>query len=256
MRRSAIRKLTVRFRWARRWALSAYGWYAVGVIWRTGVFDQAWYEYQSRRTFGSQLAAIRHYVETGRRTGCSPHPLVWPEVITPAGWPKAGREPVLRVLSRGSDVLSHPLFSPAIYVAQHPEAALHRRGPLAHFLANSDETTVLPTDLADHLTIGALVAGSHAVAAAYQAERLLDHSAVRRDWTPDPKLVPAAAHRADQSAQGVGPRVSVIMPIWNRAERVARAIESVQCQSFSRWELIVVDDGSTDASREWLLRRS
>ena len=43
-----------------------------------------------------------------------------------------------------------------------------------------------------------------------------------------------------------GPLVSVVMPVWNRAPGVRRAVESVQAQTLRDWELIVVDDGSTD----------
>jgi len=42
------------------------------------------------------------------------------------------------------------------------------------------------------------------------------------------------------------PAVSIMMPAYNAERYVARAIESVFAQSFSDWELVIVDDGSTD----------
>lgn len=42
------------------------------------------------------------------------------------------------------------------------------------------------------------------------------------------------------------PAVTVVMPTWNRADVVGAAIRSVQAQQLPDWELIVVDDGSTD----------
>lgn len=44
------------------------------------------------------------------------------------------------------------------------------------------------------------------------------------------------------------PAVSVIIPTYNRARMVARAVDSVLNQEFRDFELIVVDDGSTDDS--------
>lgn len=42
--------------------------------------------------------------------------------------------------------------------------------------------------------------------------------------------------------------VSIVMPTWNREGQIADAIDSVKRQSYRNWELLVVDDGSTDAT--------
>ena len=51
------------------------------------------------------------------------------------------------------------------------------------------------------------------------------------------------------------PLVSVVMPTYNRADTIERAINSVINQSLRDWELIVVDDGSTDNTAELILQR-
>ncbi len=44
------------------------------------------------------------------------------------------------------------------------------------------------------------------------------------------------------------PRVSIVLPTYNRHATLGRAVASVEAQRFRDWELIVVDDGSTDGS--------
>lgn len=50
------------------------------------------------------------------------------------------------------------------------------------------------------------------------------------------------------SLDNASPLVSVIMSAYNSADVLPRAIASVQAQSFTEWELIIVDDGSTDGT--------
>jgi glycosyltransferase involved in cell wall biosynthesis len=41
-------------------------------------------------------------------------------------------------------------------------------------------------------------------------------------------------------------KVSIVMAVYNRADTVATAVQSVIDQSYNNWELLIVDDGSTD----------
>jgi GT2 family glycosyltransferase len=49
---------------------------------------------------------------------------------------------------------------------------------------------------------------------------------------------------------------SVVIPTYNRLSLLQRTLASVRRQSHADYEIIVVDDGSTDATREWLASNS
>ena len=42
------------------------------------------------------------------------------------------------------------------------------------------------------------------------------------------------------------PLVSVLMPVYNHVSYIEEAIRGVQCQTYTNWELIILNDGSTD----------
>ncbi len=51
------------------------------------------------------------------------------------------------------------------------------------------------------------------------------------------------------------PKISVIIPMYNRKHYIAQAIDSVLGQTFQDFELIVRDDGSTDGSADFVAER-
>jgi len=48
------------------------------------------------------------------------------------------------------------------------------------------------------------------------------------------------------------PLISIIIPTFNRAHLLGETLDSVLAQSYSKWECIVIDDGSTDNTKEVL----
>ncbi|HXS49362.1 MAG TPA: glycosyltransferase family 2 protein [Sphingomicrobium sp.] len=62
------------------------------------------------------------------------------------------------------------------------------------------------------------------------------------------ELCPGSAAQARRGRDVLMPAISVILPVHNRADVLPRAIDSVLAQEFEDFELIVVDDGSSDES--------
>ena len=76
---------------------------------------------------------------------------------------------------------------------------------------------------------------------------MIDHWALGETVT---HKIKTAEMNVSPSATAQPVSVSIIMPVFNAAPQLPRAIASVQNQSFPNWELLVIDDGSTDGSAQ------
>ncbi len=211
------------------------------------LFDQAWVELQLGRSFGSVGEAADAFLST---PGTSPHPLFFAEYLDPRfGRPPRGRNPLLWYLNHAwvrQKASPHPLVDLEAMVAAHPELDDSKLGPLVGWLETATSDSVLPSAPgAPTLTLGEVSAASAAAVKRWRKEM---------GWRQAPRTTP---DRPDRLLSATGPAlsgtegqplVSIVMPLWNRATVVRAAVESVQGQSHRDWELIVVDDGSTDDS--------
>ncbi|MEO6822605.1 MAG: glycosyltransferase family 2 protein [Candidatus Nanopelagicales bacterium] len=217
-----------------------------------GLFDVPWYSLQAARTFSGTKQAVADYVDSGRLDGLSPNPLFEPEWFAPGTWWGGRIDPVVRYLRGGwREQSPHPCFSSARWVAEHPESVAHPGGPLGHFLAVAVPQTPVPSEQGTMEDWGEL------------RHRL--ESAVRRVVTQQelrlPRLLDSYDRRRESAFRSTwsganlpsftdGPAVTVVMPVRNRPSQILAAIASVQQQNQSDWELVVVDDGSTDATAD------
>ena len=223
----------------------------------SGAFDAEYYSAQIDRTFSSELAAAEHFVRYGARAGISFHPLLEVSYL-PSGIRDAyreGRVPAVLKHLTGVNSRSH-LWSPAFDASVlDPE----RRGQgilLDRFRPNAKSAIPVPANAVGQVLPWIefrteMIAHARRVAKIQASRQNFRHSSwdpqVERAWIESHPLPP------ESGDDGV-PVVSIIMPVWNRASVVGRAIESVQAQTYRSWELIVVDDGSTDGTPEVIER--
>jgi glycosyltransferase involved in cell wall biosynthesis len=220
--------------------------YAVHVISASGLFDIGWYLETYPDVAARGVDPIRHYVRHGAREGRDPNRLfsstwylaTYPDVA------ESGLNPLVHFIARGAADGHNPgpLFDTRWYLEANPDVAAAGVNPLLHFLRHGAREGRRPNSQAE---VGAWLAPSA------QIESPHDRNAHRKSFDEA-----AASNFIAHVRSGAGhaalmrdqPLISVIMPTRNRAALLPAAIESVRSQSYERWELLVVDDGSTDAT--------
>lgn len=51
------------------------------------------------------------------------------------------------------------------------------------------------------------------------------------------------------------PKVTILLTCYNHFDFLPKAVESIRAQTFTDYEILALDDGSTDGSREWILQQ-
>ena len=240
------------------------GWDAARRLVEFGFVDREFVEAQAATPIPDELSAVQAVLAAGREADWSLHPLLEADFAT-GTWVKHWRRSGMRnrfgamvdqLVDPAVAEPTCPAFDPKVWMARHPEAATYRGGPLSHFVRTATRDTVMPVSdryVGTPITWGEFRDESLRRAREFgrQVARIgirttnrwvaRDHVDWLKQWTNAP--VPTFEGR---------PAVSIIMPVRNRPVVVLEAFRSVQNQTLSDWELIVVDDGSTDSTPEVL----
>jgi Glycosyltransferases involved in cell wall biogenesis len=208
----------------------------IKVVRASRLFDAEWYRETYAETLHNYFDAATHYVIIGAN-----------DLLNPS-----------------------PMFSTRFYFQKHPDIRKSGINPLMHYekWGRSEGRVILPAYLDVTAMDPALAASQRSTAPSLweNADEARDYLSrlltvkvsgepVRIyqsfDCAQAKRFVSALEKLASETLQEME-LVSIIMPTYNRAAQIRKAISSVLDQSWSNFELLVIDDGSTDETLQIL----
>ncbi len=179
-------------------------------------FDGGWYRTFYEVNLPEDVTTLRAYWEKGRLEGRLPHPLFERD------WYR----------ERYGGAMSDP--DPLVDLVHFGLAA----GRVPHRALDGDSRVPRTAKgIQEAFEKATATKGAHAPRV---SSKRFDEEAEREFLAVLDERTAAAGVLAD------GPKVSIVMPTRNRAAILSKAIQSVVDQDYENWELLVVDDGSTD----------
>ncbi|WP_170990121.1 glycosyltransferase [Aquamicrobium sp. LC103] len=195
---------------------------AVWAIKRSDLHDSAWYLANNPDVRAAGINTALHYLRHGA---------------------SEGREP-------------GPFFSGSDYLARNPDVKSAGINPLVHYLRHGrheDRKYGPVRALAQHAPVLERTLNEVRVPAwLSEQQSYIDSHRRYTKWNSDLEnqfLGEIQRHYAQEKDRYDAVLASIVMPTYNRAETISRAIDSIIRQTHGNWQLIIIDDGSTDHTR-------
>lgn len=210
------------------------------------LIDTRWYSTIVGRKFSQPCDVALRFV--AHSTPVPSHPIL----VTPFAGSHAGLIRLLRAHSRGEGVLGNPVFSEDVYLKAHSDSISTIAETRTHWIHNARPEDLMPVEPDFDSWAGTVDdwrKENESVGKVIEVAKEWDQFR-KATWDSEAEQELISSLKSNQRLHDDQPLVSIIMPAYNRENLIFRSIESALNQTYGEFELIVVDDGSSDATCE------